>query len=118
MWVSCTRGTTWLRIGQFSSAGVDQVEKVGRNAQGQLFIGQEGSGVFLRRQRWQQPLQLFQRSDAVFELPPPIVPIRFADIGPETPSGRMEFFEGLKFGGIGLLPVQPAKVLLCISKAL
>ena len=54
---------------------INQVEKARRDGQGQFRVGQFGAGIFLRRERWHQPLELFERSDAVFELPAPVVPV-------------------------------------------
>jgi hypothetical protein len=46
--------------------GIDQVEKIRRDGQGEFVIGEFGAGVFLGRQRRQQPLQLVERGDPIF----------------------------------------------------
>lgn len=75
-----TDGTMFIRR-------IDQVEKIGRDGERQLVIGQLRAGVFLRRQRGHQPRQLFEPGDAVLKLPVPVVPIRVGNIVPETTAG-------------------------------
>ena len=72
---------------------VDQVEKVRRDGEGQFMVGQSGARVFLRRQRRHQPPELFERRDAVFELPAPVVPVSVRHVRPEAAPGGFEFFQ-------------------------
>jgi hypothetical protein len=39
---------------------------------------------------------LFERRDAVFELPAPVVPVGVRDVVPEAAPGGMELFEKLE----------------------
>ena len=83
--------------------GVNEVEEIGRDGQGQFGVGQHGAGVFFRGQRGHEALQLFQGSDAMFELPAPVVPVAFGDIGPEPASGGVELFEGIQANEAGII---------------
>ena len=71
--------------------GIDQVEKVGSDGQGQFMVGQFRAGEFLGRKGGQEFLELFDGGDAVFELPAPIVPIGIGNVVSEAASGGFEF---------------------------
>ena len=60
---------------------VDQVKKVGCDAQGQFAAGENRPGAFLRRQL-QQRFELSQRGNPVLQLPLPVVPLGGVHIGP------------------------------------
>ena len=72
---------------------VNEIEEVRRDGQRQLVIGQRRPGDFLRRQRRHQPLKLFDRRNAVFELPMPIIPVGIGHVGPKPPPRRAELLE-------------------------
>ena len=67
---------------------INQIEKIGRDAQRQLVVGQLRAGQFLGRQRGQQRLQLFHRGDPVFHLPAPVVPVGLPEPRAKTPARR------------------------------
>ena len=73
--------------------GVDQVEVIRGNGHRQLRLpGQKHSGSLLSSHAGQQALQLVNPSDAVLELPLPIVPFRVRDRGPTPlPCGSERF---------------------------
>jgi hypothetical protein len=75
---------------------VNEVEEIRRDGQRQLVVGQLRPGAFLRRQRGHQVFELCQRTDAVLELPTPVVPVGLGNVAPETAPRRMELFEPLK----------------------
>ena len=91
--------------------GVNEVEEIGRDGQGQFGVGQHRAGVFLRREGGHQALQLLQGGDAVFELPAPVVPVGFGDIGPKAAAGGMEFFEGIQAGEVEIFSPVARKVM-------
>ena len=69
--------------------GIDEVEEVGRDAHGQLGVGQEHAGVFLAGEL-NFALEIGERLDAVAQLPLPVVPLRGGGVGPEALAGRGE----------------------------
>jgi hypothetical protein len=73
--------------------GIDQIEKVRRDRERQTAVREPGAGVFLRRERRHQALELFQRRDAVLELPNPAIPVLVWHIAPKAPTGGMKLLE-------------------------
>ena len=65
---------------------IDQVEEVGRDAHGQLGVGQEHPGMFLAREL-DLALELRERFHAVAHLPLPVVPLFRRGFGPVALSG-------------------------------
>ncbi len=72
---------------------INQVEEIGRDGQRELVVGQFRAGIFLRRQRRHQPLQLFEGRDSMLELPVPVVPIRVGNVAPKSPAGGVKLLE-------------------------
>ena len=96
---------------------VNQIEEIRRDGQGQFVIGQEGAFVFLRRQRGQEAPQLFQRGDALFELPAPIVPIGFAtSLQKPLPAEWNCFKEWNRAESGSSVSVCPSSMMLCIFR--
>ena len=81
--------------------GIDQIEKIGRDGQSQLCVGELGSGVFLGRQGWHEALELGQGSDPVLQLPLPIIPVPVRNVGPKAFIGRVKFFEFAYYVRVG-----------------
>ena len=75
---------------------INEVEKIGRDGERELVVGEFRAGVLFRCERGHQTLQLFQRRDAVLELPVPVVPVGIGNVVPEAAPGRMELFEKLE----------------------
>ena len=63
--------------------GIDQIEKMRRDRHRQLLPREQNPGTLLAAQS-NLPFECLERVDAVFELPAPIVPIRFRRPRPET----------------------------------
>ena len=74
---------------------VNEVEEEGRNAQCEPGVGQLRAGVFLRRERRHEPLQLAQSGNAVAELPLPTVPVFVRNVAPKCFAGRVKSFESI-----------------------
>ena len=72
---------------------INQVEKIRRDGQRELVVGQFCAGEFLRRERGHQSLQLLRRGDAVFELPAPVVPVGIGNVVPEAAAGGVKFLQ-------------------------
>ena len=77
---------------------INQVEEIGCDREREFVIGQLGAGILLGGERRHQPLELFERGDAVLELPSPVIPVGIGNPVPETPSGRVKFFKGVAPG--------------------
>ena len=75
---------------------INQVEKIRRDGQREFGVREFRAGKFLRRERGHQPLQLFRRGDAVFELPAPVVPVGVGNVMPETAAGGVKFLQKLE----------------------
>ena len=75
--------------------GVDQVEEMGRDRQGQLMRGKETTFPLFLGQR-QPLLELRKGGDAVAELPVPVVPLRGGHVLPEPLAGMPVFAEVLR----------------------
>src|SRR5262245_60674587 len=73
--------------------GIDKIEKVRCDAQCQLRVRELGAGNFLGGQRWHQRLEPRQRTDAVLQLPAPVVPISVGNIAPKAAASGGEFLE-------------------------
>ena len=61
---------------------IDEVEKIGRDREGQLVIGKQAARLFLRRER-HELLKLGRARDAVLQLPVPIPPFGFGKMLPQ-----------------------------------
>ena len=72
---------------------IDEVEKIRRDGEGQLGVGEPGTGFFFGREGGEEFPQLFQRGDAVLELPAVVVPVRVGDVAPEAAPSGVELFQ-------------------------
>jgi len=72
---------------------IDKIEKVWRDGQSQLVIGQPRACIFLGRERRHEALQLLDVGDPMLKLPTPIVPVRFGNVAPEATARRTELFK-------------------------
>ena len=77
---------------------VNEVEKIRRDGERELVVGEFCARMFLRRERGQKLLQLLDRGDAVLHLPAPVVPVGVGNVMPETPSGGFESLQ--RFGPV------------------
>ena len=62
---------------------VDEVEKIRRDRERKLLVGEEATG-FLGRRECHMPLELLHRRDAVLQLPSPVAPIGFRHVLPKA----------------------------------
>ena len=84
-------------------ARINEIEKIRRDRQRELFIREQRSRVFLGSQRGKELLQLRECRDSVLQLPTPIIPIGVTDIAPKAFARGSEFFQGIKFCGVGFI---------------
>jgi hypothetical protein len=75
--------------GALKIEGIDEVEEVGRDAHGELGVGQEDAGVFLAGEL-DLAFERLERFDAVLHLPLPAVPLFRRGVGPEALAGGSE----------------------------
>src|ERR1051325_8192961 len=75
---------------------INQIEKIRRDAERKFVIGEARAGDFLRRERGHQAFELFPRTDAVLELPAPVIPIAVRHVAPEATTGGTELFQKLR----------------------
>ena len=75
--------------------GVDQVEEMGGDRQGQLMRGEQAPFPLFLGQ-FEALLELRQRRDAVAELPMPVVPLRGGHVFPQALAGMPVFAEVLR----------------------
>ena len=68
--------------GAFRVFCIDEIEEMRRDRHGQLGIGQTCPFGFFIREIRNMLLQLLQRTDAVFELPAPVIPIGVGHTAP------------------------------------
>src|SRR5437867_9539218 len=73
--------------------GVDEIKKIGGDCQRQLGIGELRAGVVLRREGGHEALKLWQRCDAILQLPGPAIPIRFRNVAPKTPASGTKLLQ-------------------------
>ena len=79
---------------------VNEVEEEGCDGEREFGFGELRAGEFLGREGGHQALELFERGDAVFELPMPVVPVGVGNIAPEAAPGGCELFQGVQGGGV------------------
>ena len=71
---------------------INQVEKIRRDGQSQLVVGQRGTRKFLGCERGHQALQLFDARNSMLKLPAPIIPFGIGNITPKPTARCAELF--------------------------
>src|SRR5690348_12735041 len=72
---------------------IDQVEKVWRDSERELVVGQSCAGKLLWCESRHEALKLLDGGDPMLKLPAPVVPIRIGNTAPKTAAGGTELFE-------------------------